>query len=140
MKNKLIQEEFDAQESDKFWENMAEDVHYVEDEDIADKFAADDHDPTPNEDQRALNEDKVVGEEHVQDATYILTQESTVQPKPKATRSKKANPDPNMRIFHKNRDRSERIFQMKMKSYKFDEYGSRSTPDKSFDVSRTTSK
>lgn len=106
---------------------------------MADKFVADDDEPAPNEDEPAANEDKGASIEHMKDATDIPTQESTVQPNPKATRSKKAKPDLNLRTFHKNRGRSERIFQMKMKSYKFDEHGSVSTPNKAFYVSTSAS-
>ncbi|GKC16164.1 hypothetical protein Tco_1012946, partial [Tanacetum coccineum] len=53
------------------------------------------------------------------------------------TRSKKSKAVkvPNqVRIFHRNRGRSVRIFNQKMKNFKFDEHGTRSTPDKAFDV------
>nr|GEX52814.1 pectin lyase-like superfamily protein [Tanacetum cinerariifolium] len=67
----------------------------------------------------------------------LPTQESIVEANPKPTRSKKSKPaqDLNqMSIFHKNRGRSERIFNQKKKNLKFDEHGTGSTPDQAFDV------
>ncbi|GJT28444.1 hypothetical protein Tco_0908719 [Tanacetum coccineum] len=75
-------------------------------------------------------EDVVVG-------TDLPTQESTLAENLKHTGSKKSKPapDPNqMRFFHKNRGKSERIFNQKMKNFKFDEHGTRSTLEKAFDV------
>nr|GEU31171.1 ribonuclease H-like domain-containing protein [Tanacetum cinerariifolium] len=67
----------------------------------------------------------------------LPTPERKVEDNPKPTRSKKSKAveDPNqMRIFHENRGKSKRIFNRKMKIFKFDKHGSRSTPDKAFDV------
>ncbi|GJT76513.1 hypothetical protein Tco_1043238 [Tanacetum coccineum] len=64
-------------------------------------------------------------------------QESTVEANPKPTISKKSKlaQDPNqMRIFNKNKGRSERIFNQKMKKFKFDEHRIGFTPGKAFDV------
>nr|GEV99010.1 pectin lyase-like superfamily protein [Tanacetum cinerariifolium] len=76
-------------------------------------------------------------DEPLQVGADLPTKENTVEANPKPTRYKKSKEaeDPNqMRIFHKNRGRSERIFNQKMKNFKFDEHGSGSTPDKAFDV------
>ncbi|GKB27732.1 hypothetical protein Tco_0867133 [Tanacetum coccineum] len=87
-------------------------------------------------------EDEVAGkqsmiEDHPLQVADLPTYESTIEGNPKPTRSKtsKPAPDPNqISIFHKNRGRSERIFNRKMKNYKFDEHGTASTLEKAFDV------
>nr|GEU42094.1 hypothetical protein CTI12_AA159120 [Tanacetum cinerariifolium] len=85
----------------------------------------------------AAGKQPMIKDEPLQGGADLPTQESTVEVNLKPTRSKKSTTDevPNkMRIFHKNKGRSERIFNQKMKNYKFDEHGTRSTLDKAFDV------
>ncbi|GJZ75272.1 hypothetical protein Tco_0639737 [Tanacetum coccineum] len=97
--------------------------------------------------QMAIDEDDQFWEEcarkfdHVEDVAAgkqpMTEDESTVEVNPKPTRSQKskATKVPNqMRIFHKNKGRYERIFNQKMKNFKFDEHGTGSSPDKAFDV------
>ncbi|GJW50289.1 hypothetical protein Tco_0091640 [Tanacetum coccineum] len=79
----------------------------------------------------------MIEDEPLQVGVDLPTQESTVEANPKRTRSKKSKAAevPNqMRIFHKNRGIFERIFNQKMKNFKFDKNGTGSTPDKAFDV------
>ncbi|GKA74825.1 hypothetical protein Tco_0781127 [Tanacetum coccineum] len=85
----------------------------------------------------AAGKQPMIKDEPLQGGVDLPTQESTIEANPKPTRSKKSKvvevPD-QMRIFHKNRGRFERIFNQKMKNFMFDEHGTGSTPDKAFDV------
>ncbi|GKC93437.1 hypothetical protein Tco_1158879 [Tanacetum coccineum] len=85
----------------------------------------------------AAEKQPMIEDEPLQGGADLPTQENTIEANPKPTRSKKSKVAaiPNqMRIFHKNRGRSERIFNQKMKNFKFDEHGTLSTSDKAFDV------
>ncbi|GKD58692.1 hypothetical protein Tco_1296201, partial [Tanacetum coccineum] len=56
-------------------------------------------------------------------------------PAPKKKRGRPPSSVDGIRIYHKNRDRSERIANMKLnKPFQFDKFGTGSTPDKAFDV------
>ncbi|GKD49269.1 hypothetical protein Tco_1278245 [Tanacetum coccineum] len=63
----------------------------------------------------------------------VPTQESQIQARSKIRKQVAASTS--MRIFVKNRGRSERIAMMKAKKFKFDANGTGSTADKAFDVS-----
>ncbi|GJW58408.1 putative reverse transcriptase domain-containing protein [Tanacetum coccineum] len=92
---------------DQFWEECAKEFDHIEEHRAQDKGGAD-----------------------------LPAQESMVKANPKPTRSKKSKATEvsnQMRIFHKNKGRSKRIFNHKMKNFKFDEHSSGSTPDKAFD-------
>nr|GEY37309.1 hypothetical protein CTI12_AA091940 [Tanacetum cinerariifolium] len=85
----------------------------------------------------AVGKQPMIKDEPLQSGANLPPQVSIIKVNLKPTRSKKSKPTevPNqMRIFHKNKGRSERIFNQKMKNYKFDEHGTGSTPDKAFDV------
>ncbi|GKE54625.1 hypothetical protein Tco_1489781 [Tanacetum coccineum] len=94
--------------------------------------------------QMAIDEDDHFWEDFAREfdkrcGVDLPTQESTIEANPKPTRSKKSKvvevPD-QMRIFHKNKGRFERIFNQRMKNFMFDKHGTGSTPDKAFDVER----
>ncbi|GJV28872.1 hypothetical protein Tco_1385320 [Tanacetum coccineum] len=56
-------------------------------------------------------------------------------PAPKKKRGRPPSSVDGIRIYHKNRGRSERIAHMKLnKPFQFDKFGTGSTPDKAFDV------
>ncbi|GKF91976.1 hypothetical protein Tco_0275677, partial [Tanacetum coccineum] len=63
--------------------------------------------------------------------------ETSQDPKKANKRKKKADSEQPLpfRIYHKNRGRSERIAKLQAKKFKFDANGTRSTPEKAFDVS-----
>nr|GEW30985.1 splicing factor [Tanacetum cinerariifolium] len=85
----------------------------------------------------AAGKQPMIEYEPLQVGVDLPTHESIVEANPKPTRSKKSKAAevPNqMRIFHKNRGTSKRIFNQKMKIFKFDKHGTGSTPDKAFDV------
>ncbi|GJZ94456.1 hypothetical protein Tco_0666659 [Tanacetum coccineum] len=68
----------------------------------------------------------MIEDDSLQVGADLPTQESIVEANPKPTRFKKSKQaeDPNqMRIYHKNRGKSEIIFNHKMKNFKFDEHG-----------------
>ncbi|GKE22462.1 hypothetical protein Tco_1433974 [Tanacetum coccineum] len=85
----------------------------------------------------AAGKQPMIKDEPLQGGVDLPTQESTIEANPKPTRSKKSKvvevPD-QMRIFHKNKGRFERIFNQRMKNFMFDKHGTGSTPDKAFDV------
>ncbi|GJZ75271.1 hypothetical protein Tco_0639736 [Tanacetum coccineum] len=109
----MEREQMAIDKEDQFWEECARKFDHVEECKAQDK------------------------DEPLQGEADLPTQESIVEANPKPTRSKKSKETEvlnQMRIFHKNRGRSERIFNHKMKNFKFDEHSSGSTSDKAFDV------
>ncbi|GJY91146.1 hypothetical protein Tco_0506342 [Tanacetum coccineum] len=86
-----------------------------------------------------LGWDEASDEEHEfnmdMEAVYEMEREQKAIDEDDQSKKSKAAEVPNqMRIFHENRGRSERIFNQKMKKRKFDEHDIGSTLDKAFDV------
>ncbi|GKB69419.1 hypothetical protein Tco_0930831 [Tanacetum coccineum] len=127
----MEREQIAIDKDDQFWEDCAREFDHVEEHKAQDKAMAEDVSAGKQlmAQEKGMPEDVSVGKQ--------LMAQDKVEANPKPIRSKKskAAEDPNkMRIFHKNRGKSERIFDQKMKIFKFDEHDYRSTPYKAFDV------
>ncbi|GJY12104.1 hypothetical protein Tco_0381413 [Tanacetum coccineum] len=141
----MEREQVAIDEDDQFWEDCVRQFDKVEEHMAQDKGMSEGVfvGKQPMAQDKGMSKDvsarkqPMIEDDLLEVGLDLPTQESTIEANPKPTKSKKskAAEDPNhMRIFHKNRWRSERIFNQKMKNFKFDEHGSGSTPDKTFDV------
>ncbi|GJZ29289.1 multidrug resistance-associated protein 5 [Tanacetum coccineum] len=128
-------EQITIDEDDQFWEECAMEFDHVEEHGAQDKGMQDvATGKQPMLEDVAAGKQPMIEDEPLQGGVDLPTQESIIEANPKPTRSKAVEVPNKMRIFHKNRGRSERIFNHKMKNLQFDEHGTGSTPDKAFDV------
>ncbi|GJR01204.1 hypothetical protein Tco_0524188 [Tanacetum coccineum] len=102
-------------EDDQFWEECAREFDYVKEHRAQDKGMPEDvaAEKQPMTEDVAAGKQPMIEDEPLQSEADLPTQESTVEVNPKPTTSKKSKAAkvPNqMRIFHKNRGRFERIF------------------------------
>ncbi|GJX13693.1 hypothetical protein Tco_0205451 [Tanacetum coccineum] len=135
----MKREQMAIDEDDHFWEDFAREFNHVEEHRAQDKGIPEDVVAGKQPMTKDVDGEKqpMIEDEPLQGGVDLPTQESTVEANLKHTRSKKSRAVevPNqMRIFHKNRGRSKRIFNQKMKNFKFHDHGTRSIPDKAFDV------
>ncbi|GKD79714.1 hypothetical protein Tco_1342335 [Tanacetum coccineum] len=134
----MEREQMAIDEDDQYWEECAREFDHVKEHRAQDKGMPEDVDAGKQHMTKdvAAGKQPMIEDEPLQVGADLPSQESIVEDNPKPSRSKKSKAAevPNqMMIFHKNKGRSERIFNQKMKNFKFDEHGTES-PDKAFDV------
>ncbi|GKD16052.1 calcium/proton exchanger [Tanacetum coccineum] len=110
-------EQITIDKDDQFWEECAMEFDHVEEHRAQDKGMQDvAAGKQPMLEDVAAGKQPMIEDEPLQGGVDLPTQESTIKANPKHTRSKAVEVPNKMRIFHKNRGRSERIFNHKMKN------------------------